>query len=207
VEFYQANWEILKASLVELFNHMFLTNTITTQQTKGIIVCIKKKGEDKDPEGYHPITLLNNEYKILARILAEWLQCVVQEQVTRNQYCGGTDKTIIDAVANIQDTIAQAETLAFPMCLVSLDFQQAFDRVSHQYLFAVLRRYGVSEWFLARIHELYDKATATVQINGALYGSIRIQRGIQGCPLRLKLFTLSLQPFLRAMDRAINRIP
>jgi hypothetical protein len=84
LEYYLENWDLIWHDLLELFNHMFLTNSTTPNQNRGIIVCIKKDGEDKTPDGYRPITLLTNEYKILARILAGRLKQIVQDNITSN---------------------------------------------------------------------------------------------------------------------------
>jgi hypothetical protein len=197
LEFYLANWELIGPDLLDLFNHMFLTNTIMAKQNQGIIVCIKKEGKDKTPYGYRPITLLTNEYKILARILAGWLKQIVQDNITSNQYCGVPERSILEAVTTVRDTIAYTESHNIPMCVLTLDFQQAFDRVSHQYLFQVLRQYGISEWFIARVQALYDNATASMQINGSLEVNINIQSVVrQECPMSMVLYTLGLQPFL-----------
>jgi hypothetical protein len=51
---------------------------------------------------------------------------------------------ILDAVASIRDTIAYVENNNIPMCLLTLDFQNAFDNISHDYLFSILSRYGLS---------------------------------------------------------------
>ena len=73
-----------------------------------------------------------------------------------------------------------------PLCLLSLHFRQAFDRVSHEYLFQVRRRYGISSWFVERLQAMYDQIHASEQINGNLVGPIAIHNGImQGCPLSI----------------------
>jgi hypothetical protein len=110
---------------------MFLTNTITAKQKHAIIVCIKKKG-DKTPDGYRPITLLTNEYKILARIMAGRMRQTVQKNIISNQYCGVPERSTLEAASIVRDTIAHAESNRVPLCVLSLDFQQAFNRVSHQ---------------------------------------------------------------------------
>jgi hypothetical protein len=204
LEFYFANWELIGPDLLDLFNHMFLTNTITAKKNQWIIVCIKKEGKYETPDGYRPITLLTNEYKILARILAGRLKQIVQDNITSNQYCGVPERLILEAVATVRDTIAYAESYNVTMCVLTLDFQQAFDRVSHQYLFQVLRQYGINEWFIARVQALYDNATDSVQVNGSLKGNINIQSAVrQGCPMSMVLYTLGLQPFLRSLERKL----
>jgi hypothetical protein len=93
------------------------------------------------------------------------------------------------------------------MCVLTLDIQQAVDRISHQRLFHILRRYGIIPWFVERISALYGQATASVQINGSLDGSIPIRSGVlQGCPLSVALFALRLHPLIRALGENLPSI-
>ena len=94
-----------------------------------------------------------------------------------------------------------------PMCVLTLDFQQAFDCITHQYLFQILQRYGIRPWFVERIYALYDQATASVQINGSLAGSIPTRIGVrQGCPLSVALIALCLHPLIRALEDSLPSI-
>jgi hypothetical protein len=51
-------------------NQIFLHKALTHQQKHGIIINLQKNNGDKTPNGYRPITLMNTDYKILARIMA-----------------------------------------------------------------------------------------------------------------------------------------
>jgi len=53
---------------------MFLKNKTTPQQKHGFIVCLPKPSGTQTPEGLRPITFLNADYKILARILVNRLR-------------------------------------------------------------------------------------------------------------------------------------
>ena len=127
---------------------MYTKNTVMAQQKHGLIVCLPKHEGAQKPTDFRPITLLNVDYKILTKILANRLQPLIAEHLQKNQFCGVPGKTILDALATVRDTTAMAEIKKTPMCLVSLDFQEAFDRISHTYLVTTLRSYGLSEWFV-----------------------------------------------------------
>jgi hypothetical protein len=73
--------------------------------------------------------------------------------------------TITDALANVRDVLAYAEHTNTPMCVLSIDFSQAFDKISYQYLFEILSRYGITDWFVERLRAMYEGAEAAVQIN------------------------------------------
>jgi len=180
--------------------------TTDTQQNKGIIVCLPKQNGKQTPEGYRPITLLNTDYKILARIIAQRIRPVMGK-LQESQYCGVPGNNIFDAVTTIREAIAQAEVTATPLCVLSLDFSEAFDRISHKYLFAGLERYGISDYVITGIKNLYAKATSSVLINGHIARPIPINCSIrQGCPMSMLLYALCLNPLLTLLNEKVARL-
>ena len=207
LEWYTANWDTIKEDLRELLNQMFLHKQVTPRQKQGIVVCLPKSLDPKTPDDYRPITLLTTEYKLLARIMARRLQPILERHLRGSQYCAVPGISILDALATIRDAIAYHETSGKPLCVITLDFESAFDRISHRYLFAILGRYGISQWFIERIYTLYDDAYAAVQINGSLTGRIPIRCAVrQGCPLSMILYALCLQPLLNTLEKKITGI-
>jgi len=206
-EFYITDWETIREDLLEIMNQMFLHKSLTTHQKHGIIVSLPKNNGDQTLDGYHQITLLNTDYKILARIMARRPSTVLEEQLTSSQYCSVPGKSILEVVSVICDVTAHAEVTRTPMCVLSLDFWHAFDRMSHHYLLQILMGYGISPWFIDRIHSLYEHATASVQIKGALAGPIPIQSAIrQRCPLSMALYALSSHPLLRTLEGKLTGV-
>jgi hypothetical protein len=106
----------------------------------------------------------------------------------------------MNGVSTIRDVIAYAKTTYTPLCVLSLDFRQAFYNLSHIYLYRILERYGICPWFIARIKMLYEGATARVHLNGTTVRHIPIQCGVrQGCPLSMALYALCLHPFVKRL--------
>jgi hypothetical protein len=132
--FFTETWEDLMEEWLELFSDMFERGRLLDQQKNGVIVCIPKTRSPTAPRDYRPITLLNTDYKIFARILAGRVQSVLGDVLHHSQYCGSPGKSIFDAVATVRNAIAYAEVSRTPLCLLSLDFAEAFDKMSHTYL-------------------------------------------------------------------------
>jgi len=108
---------------------------------------------------------------------------------------------IFDAVATVQDAIAYAEKTQTPLFALSLDFTEAFDRISHIYLFKLLSGYGFSTKVTGFIKDMYDQAYSSIHINGHTMGPIPIQCGVpQGSLLSMLLFALSLNSLLWLLD-------
>ena len=62
-----------------------------------------------------------------------------------SQFCGVPGNAIVEAASIVRDAIAYSESSGSPLCVLTLDFQHAIDRISHHYLFQILHRYGISE--------------------------------------------------------------
>jgi len=107
-EFYSCNWAIIKDDMCEVINQMFWAGNIPQQQKRCAIVCLPKAQGNQTPEDYQPITLLNSDYKILARIIAQCLRPVLANHLTETQFCRVPGNTIIDALATVLDTISYA---------------------------------------------------------------------------------------------------
>ena len=133
--FFKTNWNWLKIDIVEILNEMLITGIIHEHQKRGIMIYIPKQTRPITPEGYRPITLMNSDYKMLARIMAHRLKPALKEIPHPNQYGGMKGGGIFDAAATIRDAMAQAEGTGSHYCILSLDFSQAFDKISHEYLF------------------------------------------------------------------------
>jgi hypothetical protein len=147
------------------------------------------------------------DYKIFARILAERVHSVLGDMLHLSQYCGSPGTSIFDAVATVRDTIAYAEMSRTPQCVLSLDFAKAFDKMSHTYLFEILRSYGISDRYLERLRMMYTKAVSVVQINGHMSDPLPIGCSIrQGCPLYMALFALCIIPLIQCLEENLQGV-
>jgi len=207
LDFFKVVWEDIAGYMRTLFTQMLRDRQLSERQKQEVIVCIPKNARPHTPEDYRPITLLNTDYKILARLIAARMRPILAELVHPSQYCGVLGNTIFDAVATVRDAIAYAETTRCPLCVVSLDFKQAFDRISHTYLLTVLRSYGFGAGFIECIRMMYGNTTTVIQVNRHISTPIPIQCGVrQGCPLSMILFVLGLNPLLYYLDESLQGI-
>jgi len=88
--------------------------------------------------------------------------------------------------------------------VLSLDFINAFDRVSHGYLFKMLQEYRIGTPFINSIRHMYEGATSSIQINGRQYGPIPVRWAVrQGCPMSMALCTLGLHPLLKVLEQKL----
>jgi hypothetical protein len=94
---------------------------------------------------------LNMGYKILAWIIVNRLSPQLQTVLQTSQYSGARDCTILDSAAGIRDVLPFADITKQVECLLYLDFSAAFDNISRECLFYVLRQNRLDEVSLTLI--------------------------------------------------------
>jgi hypothetical protein len=123
-----------------LFNEIWEHENLTNEE-KRTTACIPKTAHATILKDYRLLTLLNTDYKLLARIFAARIQPTLNMIIHHGQYCGMLGGNTVDAVAGIRDITAYAELTGKMMCLLSIYFSMAFDRIAHAYLFSTLKSY------------------------------------------------------------------
>jgi hypothetical protein len=147
------------------------------------------------------------DYKILVRIVANRIRPTLRELLHSSQFCGRPGNTIIEALASVREAVAVAKVKREQLCILTLDFREAFDRISHQYLFAILHSHGFSKAFVDRIRHMYTDASSMVQVNGQLSAPLPIQCSVlQGCPLSMTLFTICINPLIYLLEQKLRCI-
>ena len=79
LEFYKANWASIQGYIGAMINEMFTKRNVSAQQKHGVIVCLPKSCDPTTLEVFRPITLLNTNYKIMARIIAYRLRPMMKK--------------------------------------------------------------------------------------------------------------------------------
>lgn len=78
IEFYSQFSEVLIPKLLKLYNHLFETFTLAPSMREATIILLPKPGKDPGyPESYRPISLLQVDIKIFAKVLSIRLNQVI----------------------------------------------------------------------------------------------------------------------------------
>ena len=86
VEFYNMFWNDIKTYLVNSLNYSYDNGRLTELQTQSIITLIPKKNKDvQSINNWRPISLLNVDYKIAAKAVANRIKNVINDIVNNNQ--------------------------------------------------------------------------------------------------------------------------
>jgi hypothetical protein len=207
-EFYKIYASLLAPILLEVYQYMEENNCVSESMVTGLITILyKNKGSKLKLENYRPISLLNSDYKILAKILANRMKQVLNDIIAPTQNYSVPGRDIADTINTIRDVINKMNHDKMGGIVLSIDLNKAFDRVEHDFMFRVMGKYGFGNRIIGWIKLLYKKAKSRVKCNGVLTDSFILERSVrQGCPLSALLFVLSVEPlaaFLKK-DNLIN---
>ena len=133
-EFYLALWDDLGDSLLSVLNEGFEIGSLASSQYEGLLRLIYKKDDRGLPKNWHPISLLNTDYKLASKIITERLKKVMSSIVYQDQMCGVVGRSIFSNLHLIRDALDMIDKTNEPAILVSLDQEIAFDRVDHDFM-------------------------------------------------------------------------
>ena len=159
-----------------------------------MVILIAKDG--KDPhllKNYRPISLLNIDYKILSKVLATRLKDVLEDIISVDQIGFMNGRTIGEAIRIIDDVIFHATQYDLPGYMIAIDFQKAFDSVSHDFLNKILNFYNFGPQFCRWVEILYKNSLSCIFNGGMSTGYFEVRRGVrQGDPLSPLIFTMCM---------------
>jgi len=190
-EFYKQFWPHISSLVYESFLESQTNGELSRSQKQCVFSLLYKKGDPENMENWRPISLLNIDYKILARVLALRLQKVLPKIISLDQQGYIKNRYIGYNIRQIQDIIDYTETLDIDGVILLLDFKKAFDTVEWDFMINVLRKVGFKNDLINWVNTLYKNICSSVINNGWQSDFFKISCGIrQGCPLSALLFIL-----------------
>lgn len=192
---------VLLPHMANLFSSLMSGTIPHSQFLHAFITVIPKPGKDPSlPDNYRPIALLNSDYKIFTKILANRLSLLLPSLVHGDQVGFVPSRQAGDNTRRTIDLIDLLTKTKKPALILSLDAQKAFDRLNWSFMFAILRKYGFSGPFVQALKALYSSPSSQVQMASHISPSFTLTNGTrQGCPLSPLLFILSLEPLAEAI--------
>lgn len=196
-EFFKEFKYLLAPVLCKIFQTMQKEGKMCEGMADGLIILLyKNKGSKLQLKNYRPLTLLNTDYKILTKVLANRLKYVIGTVVSRTQAYAIPGRNIACTAASVRDIIHYLSVTSGGGIVLNLDMNKAFDRVDHCFMFALLEKLGFGTQFIDWIKLIYKYAKSCVKVNGFLTDKFPLERSVrQGCPLSALLYSLIAEPF------------
>ena len=220
-EFYSAFWELLGEPMVAAFNHAFAQQQQQQQQLQqqlqqphlsprqrlGLVTLIYKEGGKprENPDSYRPITLLQCDVKIIAKVMVQRFSPGLCSIIDSTQTAFVPGRTAAD---NVLLHLEECDYLAgeqLPGCIVFLDFFKAYDRLDRTWVLRCMEAMAFPPAAIRWVCLLLAGTQGSIIFNGGHRSrTFDIPSGCaQGSPLSPLLYVIAAQP-LAARCRALQ---
>lgn len=202
VEVYRKCGAAFVPLLSRLFSAIAASGQLPPGFHDGVITILHKAGDRTDPANYRPITLLNSDYRLYAKVLALRLNPVLADIIDPEQTAFVPGRQIGENIMTLQCLpllLRRQQRHAF---VVFCDFRKAYDTVDRDFLLRAMRELGVGEAFAGLVHRLLLGTRARAVVNGHVSTPAAFAAGVrQGCPLAPLLYLFIAQALQRFLQR------
>ena len=169
VEFYRACWKQVSLPLYNMLQYSLNHNILPGSVCCGIIALLPKKNRDtRYVKNLRPLTLLNNDYKILAKALDNRLHRVLPDLVHTDQTGFVKGRKISHNVRKSLDIIEFTKKEKIPRLILSVDIEKCFNRLEHKAILGSLEYFNFGMEYRRRIALIYCELQICTQNFGFL---------------------------------------
>ena len=193
-EFYKMFWIDIKEYLLKAINASYEAGSLYITLKQGIITLIPKKDKDTlELKNWRPITLLNQDYKLIAKSIASRIKKTLKTIINSDQSGYVPDRYIGENINRILNMLELTDN-EMPGILMLVDFQKAYDCLDWEFIDKALKFFNFGESLRSWIKTLYNDISSCTTNNGHRSDFFTLTRGVrQGCPLSPYLFIIAAE--------------
>ena len=194
-EFYKIFWNDIKQYLVNSLNYSFEHGSLTELQKQGIISLLPKKDKDTlSINNWRPISLLNVDYKIASKAIANRIKTELPNIIDTEQTGFIKGRYIGENIRLLQEAIEYINSKNENGLILFSDFNKAFDSLDHNFMKKCLYKFKISNSVIKWVDHFYKDAKSCITNNGKFSEFFKIDKGVrQGCPLSPYLFIICIE--------------
>jgi hypothetical protein len=199
-------WGFLSTPYMDCVNEAMAAGELSLTQKESVVRLIPKKG--KDPtliKSLRPISLMNVDAKLIAKVLANRLKVVCKQVIGEEQLAYVEKRSIHDGHVLINKVLEQYRSKMLTGLMACIDFSGAFDSIKHDFIWKSLERFNVGPQLIKYLKILYFDARSAVMNFGTTTGFFKLLRSCrQGDPVAALLFILVLEVLLNKLRLTVT---
>ncbi|KAI0488576.1 hypothetical protein KFK09_028414 [Dendrobium nobile] len=207
--FFKAFWKIIRVDVVRAVQQIFHTSSMNRDWKDTLFMLIPKSSNPSIPSAYHPISLCNSIYKIVAKILLNRMVEIMPRIISEEQAAFVKGRSISDHLLLAQEVFNKLRfSKVFNGFLaIKVDMEQAYDSMCWSTLERMLIELGFPSRLVHLVMDCIIDPRFSIVINGSNSGWIEGKSGFhQGCPLSPFLFLLCSQLLSNAFRSRGNEV-
>ena len=195
VEFYVLFWGKIKGTFYDMVKQVIKEGILHKSAHTGLITLIPKADRDlKFIKNWRPIILLNTDYKILSKVLANRLKKLLEMIIHSDQTGFVKGRQITENIRKLLDVIEYTKKEKIKGLLISVDFEKAFDKVEYKAVYKALSWFGYGQNMIKMIMVLFEEFRMQTSNNGYFSDEFCTTKGLfQGNPIAPYLFIVIIE--------------
>jgi len=204
--FVKEGWEIFKDEIVEALALFHETGCIPKGCNASFVALVPKVRDPAKLEQYRPISLVGVMYKVISKVLAERIEKVLPSVIDKCQSAFLKERGILDSVLAANEVIEDLRRRRMSGLCFKVDFEKAYDSVSWEFLYDMLRRLGFHSRWIMWIKGCLASASVSVLVNGSpteeFYPSRGLRQGDRLAPFLFLVVAEGLTGIVRQAAKA-----
>ncbi|KAF7808425.1 reverse transcriptase [Senna tora] len=142
VRFYKNFWDIVKVDVQAMINGFFQSASMDPKLNNSYITLIPKITASQNFKDFRPISLANVSYKLVSKVMCNRLKTFLTDIIAPNQSAFLKGRLISDNIllaTEVMHKIRSTRNGKTGWCALKLDIYKAYDKLSWNFIEAVLR--------------------------------------------------------------------
>ena len=129
--FYHKLWPIIKYTLHSVYMKVVEQDEMFRSALEGTVSLMEKRDKNAlNITNWQPLTMLNTDYKIYAKIMANKLQLVLPQIIYKDQVGFMKNRTITSNIRDLLNVVEYCAENRLDSIIMAVDYEKAFDMVS-----------------------------------------------------------------------------
>ena len=152
---------------MNVLNYSYNLGYLSVTQKRGIIKLIPRKDTELYfIQNWRPLSLLNTDYKIAAKSIANRIKRVLPKLIDADQTGFMKGRFVGENIRLIESLITYTASKNISSLLLFLEFEKAFDTLEWSFMRKVLMRYGFGKSLINWVNIFYNNIESCILNNG-----------------------------------------